>query len=154
MHVAINEKGLLSKVMLRLEYKWELPLWVGRFWEFLLFPDAVVVPITGRSTGSGSAVPGSSPEPTQGTACIPPSYISSSRYLLSALNLHLGVARRNIPETNIMGVTQRAIGNHLSAPFSNGVVGHWGVVATSESQATPSLSCLVPLVCCSPAALP
>lgn len=43
MHAAINQKGLLSKVILRLEHKWELQLWVGRFWQFLLFSDVVVM---------------------------------------------------------------------------------------------------------------
>lgn len=43
MRVAINEKGLLSKVILGWEHKWDIQSWVGQFWGFLLFPDVAMV---------------------------------------------------------------------------------------------------------------
>lgn len=133
MHVAINEKGLLSKVILRLEHKWERQLWVGQFWEFLLFPDvAVMHPVALQFLGAHL-----SPRTGQAASHGATSSLVGTCWVRQVFPAWSGGEEHPRDEQH-----WRPTGNRPPAPSLNGAVGHWGVVAISDSQATLSLPCL------------
>lgn len=130
MHVAINEKGLLSKVILRLEHKWERQLWVGQFWEFLLFPDvAVMHPVALQFLGAHL-----SPRTGQAASHGATSSLAGTCWVLQVFPAWSGGEEHPRDEQH-----WRPTGNCPPAPSLNGAVGHWGIVVISDSQATLSL---------------
>jgi len=93
-------------------------------------------PIAVCGTASGSSVPGSPPEPTHNLAAShrATSHLAGTCRGLQVTSLELG--EKNSPRVNITG----PLGDpHPPAPFLNGAVGCWGMVAIADSRATPSL---------------